>query len=120
NIINIYNNITYTVSASASPNGEECTAAANIPVVIVPSYELYVPTAFSPNGDNINDIYEVLGNKASLKLLEMRIFNHWGEKVFETNDIYFKWDGRYKGNLLNPGIYPYTLSVIFLDNHEET
>lgn len=120
NIINIYNNITYTVSASVSPNGEECTAAANIPVIIVPNYELYVPTAFSPNGDNINDIYEILGNKASLKLLEMRIFNHWGEKVFETNDIYFKWDGRYKGNLLNPGIYPYTLSVVFLDNHEET
>lgn len=59
-------------------------------------FKLVMPTAFSPNGDGANETYKpvYVGIPTSF---EMRIFNRWGEKVYETTDIDFGWNGRYKG-----------------------
>lgn len=56
---------------------------------------LFIPTAFSPNGDDMNDGYGVSGG--ALKTFEFVIFNRWGEKIYETDDLKFRWDGKYKG-----------------------
>lgn len=120
NTISTYNNITYTITATTSPYGSPCVATVRLPVTVVPNYQLYVPNAFSPNGDFANDYFEIFGNKAGIKFLEFRVFNRWGEKVYETNDTNFKWDGKFKGVPLNQGTYVYTMTVVFLDNHEET
>lgn len=120
NVISTYNDITYTITASVNLFGKACTASMLLPVKVIPNYQIYIPNSFSPNGDGFNDEYEILGNKAAIKFLEFRVFNRWGEKVFESNDINFKWTAGFNGSPLNPGLYIYYLKLVFLDNHEET
>jgi gliding motility-associated-like protein len=76
-----------------------------------------VPNAFTPNGDGNNDLFEIYGNKKVWKELSISIFNRWGEKVFESNDIQFFWDGTYKGVLQNPGVYVYQLNLSYINGY---
>ena len=66
-----------------------------------------MPNAFSPNGDGINDILYVRSNGVDNVLLV--IYNRWGEKVFETEDITVGWDGRFNSKPLHPDAYGYYL-----------
>ncbi len=77
---------------------------------ILPVASVDVPQAFSPNGDGINDILYVKGWGID-ELLSFRIFNRWGEMVYESNDINQGWDGRYKGVIQNPDSYAYVVVV---------
>jgi gliding motility-associated-like protein len=74
---------------------------------------IFIPSAFSPNGDGNNDVFQIYGNCiASMKL---SIFNRWGELVFESNDINQGWDGVYKAQSQPLGVYVYSLEVEFRD-----
>jgi len=55
---------------------------------------VYIPSAFSPNGDGINDIFYIRGN---VNLITFKIYNRWGENVFISRDINHGWDGSFKG-----------------------
>ena len=68
---------------------------------------VYFPTVFSPNRDGIND--EIIPLGKGFEIEQMRIFDRWGTMVFETSDTKESWDGRYKGQELDPGIFYYTL-----------
>ena len=57
---------------------------------------LFLPSAFTPNGDNRNDVYKVKSNQP-LESMRLMIFNRWGEKVFESNDQNIGWDGKFNG-----------------------
>ena len=70
---------------------------------------VFVPNAFSPNNDTENDVLYVRGHP--ITKIEFRIFNRWGEKVFESFDVANGWDGTYKGKLLEPDVYDYYLLV---------
>lgn len=72
-----------------------------------------VPNAFSPNGDGINDVVKIEG-KGILELT-FRIFNRWGELVFETQDKNIGWDGIYKGVLQEMDTYSYTASAVLVN-----
>lgn len=72
---------------------------------------LYMPNAFTPNGDGVNDEIGLYYDCPGLIYLQWRVFDRWGEKIFETNDLNEKWDGTYKGNKVAPGLYSYTLDV---------
>ncbi|MDD5571658.1 MAG: PKD domain-containing protein, partial [Bacteroidales bacterium] len=67
---------------------------------------LKVPEAFSPNGDGLNDKFRIICSGVVLSI-EFRIFNRWGEMVFETNDITMGWDGTFKGKPQEEGTYSY-------------
>jgi gliding motility-associated-like protein len=69
---------------------------------------IYVPNAFTPNGDERNDGYRIFGK--CIKLNRLMIFNRWGEKVWETNNIEQEWNGYYKSVLQPTGVYVYWLS----------
>lgn len=71
--------------------------------------DVFVPNAFSPNGDGQNDVLFVYGNFISA--LELRIFNRFGEQVFVTRDQNIGWDGTFKGKELWPDVYGYYLMV---------
>ena len=86
-------------------------------MTVVPNYNIYVPNAFTPNNDGINDYFEVFGNKKAIQYIDIAIFDRWGEVVFRSNDLDFKWDGSYKGTMLEPGTFVYTMSVVFIDDH---
>lgn len=73
-------------------------------------FPVYLPTAFTPNGDNLNDYFGVpLQNKN--RLLSLRIYNRWGEIVFETNSVAKRWDGTYKNQVLKTDIFVYYLEM---------
>ncbi|MFK7806581.1 MAG: gliding motility-associated C-terminal domain-containing protein [Saprospiraceae bacterium] len=78
-----------------------------IPICLPP--HIFIPNAFTPNGDNENDILRVYGN--SMERLHLMVFNRWGEKVFETFDIDGFWDGTYNGKQLAPDVFGYYLEV---------
>ncbi len=74
---------------------------------------LFVPQAFSPNGDGQNDVLYVRDN--CIKYLNFQVFDRWGNRVFETNDKSNGWDGRYKGAAMNTGSYVYYLDATLYD-----
>ena len=78
--------------------------------------DIFVPNAFSPNGDNQNDILFVRGN--FITELNFRIFDRWGEKVFETTEQTVGWDGTYKGSPVDPAVFVYYLEVVCADGQE--
>jgi gliding motility-associated-like protein len=78
--------------------------------IVKPITTIDVPTAFTPDGDGDNDIIfvEGLGIK---RLIEFKIYNRWGQLLFETDDIARGWDGHYMGKLQNVETYVYFASV---------
>ncbi len=75
---------------------------------------VFIPDAFSPNGDGDNDELEVYSN--FIESMELRIYNRWGEEVFVSFDQNMKWDGTYKGEELSPEVFGYYLRVICIPN----
>ncbi len=67
----------------------------------VPPY-VYVPNTFSPNGDGINDQFQVYGPVAQIELV---VYDRWGEEVFRTTDVTQAWDGTFQGRSLPPDVY---------------
>jgi gliding motility-associated-like protein len=74
-------------------------------------YEL--PNVFSPNGDNINDIYLSRNLNNAIKTVNMQIFNRFGSLVYETHDPAINWNGKYRNSNLDvpPGVYYYICDV---------
>ncbi len=72
-----------------------------------------VPSAFSPNGDLANDVLFVKGS--GVESFQLRIFNRWGQLVFETADFNKGWDGTFKGQLQEIDVYAYVLTAVFVD-----
>ena len=70
--------------------------------------KVYVPTAFTPNGNNVNDRLRPLGNIG--KLDYFRVYNRWGNLVFQTAIIGDGWDGKYKGTVQQPDTYTWILA----------
>ena len=77
---------------------------------------VYVPNIFSPNGDGNNDLLLVRGDGIDYMLFI--IYDRWGEKVFESSSLSLGWDGLFKGNPVNPGVFVYRLNATFLDGSE--
>lgn len=106
----VMQNTTYTVTIT-DENG--CTAVESIDVVVqlpkCDESDVFVPTAFSPNGDGKNDILYVRSNY--IKQMEFQVFNRWGELMFKSTDKSIGWDGMYQGKLMSPDVYAYSLQV---------
>jgi|GEM_PF-2821125 len=77
-----------------------------------PDVGLFIPNAFTPNNDGRNDRFTVYGNY--IRSVKLMIFNQWGEKIFEGNDIQ-GWDGTSKGVQQPVGVYVYVAEVVFQD-----
>jgi gliding motility-associated-like protein len=77
---------------------------------------IFVPNAFSPNGDNENDVLYVRGQL--IEGLLFRVFDRWGEMVFESTDRTIGWDGTFRGKQLDPDVYDYYLKAICVDGEE--
>jgi len=98
-----------------------CEAIAAIDLVaqnLCDEGSLEIPNFITPNNDGANDKFEI--RYTNLKELGvLRIYNRWGELVYETNDpTYNFWDGTYRGQELNPGVYVYYLEVFCLDDNQ--
>lgn len=79
---------------------------------------LYFPTAFSPNGDQINDTFKIKGNLGTLASFEFYIYDRLAHEVFHSNDPKDFWDGTLNGNPLPSGTYQYALKATNKQNEE--
>jgi gliding motility-associated-like protein len=78
-----------------------------------------IPSAFSPDGDFVNDFIRPIVGSDVLSFT-LSIFDRWGNRIYQTSDKNSTWDGTYKGKKLNEGIYAYVLEVTFNDRNTET
>jgi gliding motility-associated-like protein len=101
----------YTVEAT-SPDGCTGTASATIFVELICG-EYFMPTIFSPNEDLNNDELCLLGS--CITELSLKIYDRWGELVFETTDQSECWDGTFKGKPMNAASYVYVLELTLQD-----
>jgi|GEM_PF-7114899 len=90
-------------------NAAGCAASAGKIVEIQPVVSFYVPNAFSPNGDGLNDRFEPKG--AYIAEADMLIFNRWGQKVFECHNLTRGWDGTYRSQDAPAGVYTYFIQT---------
>ncbi len=107
---------TYTVTLT---NSLGCTGTSQVTVTVIPNYDVFVPNVFTPNGDGTNDTWGIFGNLPGIKQIEIAVFNRIGEKVYQSNDVNFQWDGTYKGAPAPPGVYVYTAKFVWLNNHSD-
>jgi len=94
NPIHIYTNTgTYTVWLVISDDNN-CTDSVSRNIIIQDIFTFYVPNAFSPNGDGINDVFMPFGLNMQPDQYRMSIYNRWGQLVFQTESVNVPWDGR--------------------------
>jgi gliding motility-associated-like protein len=81
-------------------------------IIKISSYSTYyIPNAFTPNGDGINDVFSMKGTGISAANFEMRIYNRWGEAIFQSNDILKGWNGKTKSDAMaEDGVYVYVIN----------
>lgn len=72
---------------------------------VIPTMYMYIPNSFTPNGDGLNDMFGVSGE--AIQSFSMQIFNRWGDKIFEANNVSQQWDGTFKGTKVPEGAYVY-------------
>ncbi|PWU01906.1 MAG: hypothetical protein C5B52_06465 [Bacteroidetes bacterium] len=101
---NLDADIDFTLSAT-SQNG--CTSFAETKVKVLKS--IYIPNAFTPNGDGLNDIFRIPPGVA-FNLSAFNVYDRWGLRIFSSRDINNGWDGKIQGKPAAPGIYVYTIS----------
>ncbi|MEI6265300.1 MAG: PKD domain-containing protein [Sphingobacteriia bacterium] len=97
--------IAYNNNAGCLPD----TACQTIKAFVTPLANL--PNAFSPNGDGNNDILYIRGY--GIAKMQWRIYNRWGNLVYESASPTAGWDGKYKGTLQAQGVYTYSLDIVF-------
>ena len=86
-------------------NAEGCKDTFSLNTgLLYADFVLYLPNSFSPDGDGINDVFKLEGTKYNKEFL-LEIYNQWGEKVFETNNMQDSWDGTYQGKECQQGVY---------------
>ncbi|WP_367389450.1 gliding motility-associated C-terminal domain-containing protein [Lewinella sp. LCG006] len=98
----------------ATDNLTGCTDSARIQVTVQTCEKVYVPNAFSPNFDNMNDSFELFAEECFTRLLSWRVFDRWGGLVYEAaeqdlNNRFIGWDGLIEGQPAAQGIYSYQL-----------
>jgi gliding motility-associated-like protein len=111
------NTTTYRVTVT-DPNG--CTALDSVTVFVEKVRDLFAPNAFTPNEDGNNDFFTIFGGPGAEKINILRIYNRWGNQVFEARDVplntaLYGWDGSQRGKLLPPDVFAYYAEVQFID-----
>jgi gliding motility-associated-like protein len=108
NITNVKEDMIFAVRASAGP----CVSAVGQVIIkVIDVTQLEIPNAFSPNGDGINDHFKIRVT-GYFKSDGLKIFNRWGQLIFETKDLGNEWDGTIKGNPLPIGTYYWVIEGI--------
>ncbi|NUQ25465.1 MAG: gliding motility-associated C-terminal domain-containing protein [Saprospiraceae bacterium] len=108
----------YTVTI-VDVNG--CTDSDNTIIVVRKRRPIYIPNAFSPNDDGINDILYIHSRDNQVREVKsFLVFNRWGETMielrnFQPNNPAFGWDGRHRSRPMNPGVYVYFAEIEFID-----
>lgn len=113
-------NLTLTI---VHENG--CLATAVVQLQVVPLPDVYIPNAFSPNQDGANDQFMIFANSSVVRVDELMIADRWGEIVYRQQDLLpgqtdRGWDGTFRGQDMNAGVYVYFIRVRLQNGEERT
>ncbi|HIF14076.1 MAG TPA: T9SS type B sorting domain-containing protein [Bacteroidetes bacterium] len=111
------NTLSNTMYYVVIEDSNACYINDSVFVEILDLYNVYVPTAFTPNNDGKNDKFRINGN--GIKDYHMIIYDRWGQRVYESHDISESWDGFVKGKDSNLKTYAYYLKLVYLNQNEE-
>ena len=106
----------YTVTVSNNCGSSTATSSVSFKDC---ECRIYMPDAFTPNGDGVNDEIGLHYDCPNASYLSLRIFNRWGEKIYETNDLLGQWDGKYRGTAQPSGVYVYSLDFVGMENNKQ-
>ncbi len=112
---------TYTLTVTDSAG---CSQQDVLAVFVRKSRDLYIPTAFSPNGDGINDVFCPYGGFEAIRITDFQVFDRWGDTLYKLDqpvafgDDKCGWDGSAKGKPLSAGTYLYAINVEFIDGEQ--
>lgn len=109
-----YGQFTITLNAN---NEYNCPDQAHLVVNVKPSFELFVPNAFTPDGDEFNNTFTASGYGILETDFTMEIYNRWGELIFESHNMQIGWDGSYAGSeRVQDGTYTWVIRFKDLTN----
>jgi gliding motility-associated-like protein len=114
--------VTYTVPDEyiitlVASNSHGCSdTASHIITAEINSSVLWVPNVFTPNDDGINDLFYV--KSENINNFNAKVFNRWGQILFEWTDLSIGWDGTYKGNKVSDGTYVYVITASDINDTE--
>ncbi len=106
----------YRITA-VEKNGNKATSLSNEACGALEPF-IFTPSAFTPNGDNINDVFLIKGSFADK--FNLKIFDRQGGKIFESNNINEGWDGKAKGVDAPEGVYVFTVEIISISGEKKT
>jgi gliding motility-associated-like protein len=115
--------ITTTYSVSIATH-DGCSDQDSMTIFVERNIDVYVPNIFSPNGDGINDRLVISGGEDVAIIESLMIYDRWGDLVYSVKNILpddpdAGWDGRSKGQNVNPGVFAYRMMVRFKDGRME-
>lgn len=111
---------TYTLTIGTDAG---CAISDSLTIIVNEVREVYIPSAFSPNGDGRNDYFTIYANTPNVQeIISLQVFNRWGSLVYEQqsfppNDLASGWDGNFKGSPMGSDVFAYVAEVRFLDGH---
>lgn len=112
---------TYTVIVT---DEKGCAALDNVTVIIpecnLIQSDIFIPNAFSPNGDGENDLLSIYAKKTCVKSFNLQIYDRWGISMFKTNNINDWWDGTFNGTQANTTLFIYYCTITSTDNQTVT
>jgi gliding motility-associated-like protein len=100
-----------------------CAAEIFLRILVNKDFPVYIPTAFSPNGDGVNELFYIFSGQGKVaRVRNLTIFNRWGNEVFfardfPTNDPRYGWDGTVAGTPFNSAVFVYVAEIEFFDGH---
>jgi len=102
-----------------------CGDSASVNITVNQRESIFVPNAFTPNGDGQNDVITVFGSTDVQIVNKFMVFDRWGELLFESsdftpNDLSNGWDGKFKGEFLNPGVFVYYAEFTLVNGRKST
>jgi len=98
-----------------------CQGQDDIFIEVDKNRNVFIPNTFTPNGDGSNDIFKVYAGVGVVNISNFQVFDRWGEAVFAARNIVPNdlgpdgWDGYFKGDLMNPGVFVYMIEIEFID-----
>ncbi len=120
--VNPVNTINYTVLGI---NEAGCPAQATVKVIVIKDRPVYIPNAFTPDGNGANDGFTLFTGPAVTSITSFQIFDRWGGLVFNApvaippNEPRLGWDGTQNGKPVNSGVFVYVFQVEFLDGNTQ-
>lgn len=98
-----------------------CSATDSVLILVFVPKQVFIPTVFSPNGDNINDEFYIQANAFAEEVEYLIVIDRWGNVVYENrnfpvNDPAYGWDGTLNGRGMFPAVYTYLMRIRFTDN----